>query len=421
MLIPFLKLALVFILMLCGIRFKLGLGWSVLGGSLLLALVFGIPLQKWLDLSLAIFSDRTVLTVWGVVILVLSLSSLMEKTKQAERFMESLAHKIASPLVRMVFFPVLIGLLPMPGGAVFSAPMINAVAKNLHVPEEDKSLINYWFRHTAELSWPLFPALILAAGMAGLSTPQLACWTAPMSLVFAATGWLFFIRPLRVNAADGMLPPQSGNGGWGAVFVHGAPIFVALGGAIFMEIALSMWLPGYPMDDGVLVALVLAVALCLRQNRLGLGAFAKTVAHPHVRGMIFMVGALGIFKNVLAGGGVVEQLLAAGTGPVALWMTALLLPVVVGALTGMMMACVGSTFPLLIVLAQSVSGPEGVTPWLVLGMVAALTGCMATPLHICFVLSCEYFKVGLASSLRRLLAPSALFLLCGLGYFLLIR
>lgn len=418
MLFPFLKLALVFILMLCGIRFKLGLGFSALGGSLLLALIFGVSLTEWLHLGLSIFTDRTVLTVWGVIILVLSLSSLMERTKQAERFMEALAHKITSPIVRMVFFPVLIGLLPMPGGAVFSAPMINAVAKNLQLPEEDKSLINYWFRHTAEMSWPLFPALILAAGLAGLSTPQLACWTAPMTLVFAVVGWWFFIRPLRVAVVEAPLPSS---GGWGAILRQGAPIFVALAGALLMEMLLAFFLPTHPMDDGVLVALVLAVALCLRQNDLGPRAFVETVCRPHVRSMIFMVGALGIFKNVLAGGGVVEQLMAAGSGTATLWMVAIVLPLVVGALTGLMMACVGSVFPLLIVLAESVSGPEGVIPWLVLGLSATLAGCMASPLHICFVLSCEYFKVGMASSLRRLMIPCGIFLLCGVGYFLLIR
>lgn len=418
MLIPFLKLALVFLLMLCGIRFRLGLGFSALGGSLLLAVIFGVPLQQWLQLSLDIFTDRTVLTVWGVVILVLSLSSLMEQTKQAERFMEALACKITSPIVRMVFFPVLIGLLPMPGGAVFSAPMINAVAKNLHVPEEDKSLINYWFRHTAEMSWPLFPALIMAAGLAGISTPQLSCWTAPMTVVFAMVGWWFFIRPLRVAAAPA---PPVHDGGWGAVLRQGAPIFVALAGALLMEVLLSLLLPGHPMDDGVLVALVVAVVLCLRQNGLGLRAFVKTVCRPHVRSMIFMVGALGVFKNVLAGGGVVEQLLEAGTGPAALWMVALVLPLIVGALTGLLMACVGSTFPLLIVLAQSMGGDGGIMPWLVLGLASAMTGCMASPLHICFVLSCEYFKVGMASSLRRLMLPCGIFLLCGVGYFLIIR
>lgn len=415
--LPFLKLALVFATMLLGVRFKLGLGLSALAGSFFLALLFGVAPDRWFSLALSIFTERSILTVWGVIVLVLSLSNLMEQTGQAERFMAALAHKITSPTLRMVFFPVLIGMLPMPGGAVFSAPMINAVARGLNVPEADKSLINYWFRHSAEMSWPLFPALILAAGMAGVSTPQLVFWTAPMSLAFLATGWLFFVRPLHV----GPTPPLQGSGSWAEVLRQGAPILTALLGALLFELLFALLLPQWPMDDGVLVALLLSVGVCLRQNGLGVRAFAATVNKPSVRSMVFIVGALGVFKNVLAGGGVVQALLSTGTGVGMLWFTALALPVLVGALTGMMMACVGSTFPLLIVLAQTVDGSGHMVQWVALGMMAALTGCMISPLHICFVLSCEYFKVGMGASWRRLPAPSLFFLACCVGYFILIR
>ena len=133
-----------------------------------------------------------------------------------------------------------------------------------------------------------------------------------------------------------------------------------------------------------------------------------------------MVGGLGIVKNVLAGGGIVSLLVDEGAGPWALWLAAVLLPALLGLLTGLMMASVGAAFPLLVVLAESVSGGN-VMPWLVLGLVSTLAACMATPLHICFVLSCEYFKVNMASSLRRLVAPSLAFFVLGVGYFLCIK
>lgn len=415
--LPYLKLILVFTAMLVGVRRKLGLGLSALGGSLLLALLFGLSPLRWLELGLEIFTDRSILAVWGVIVLVLSLSSLMELTGQAERFMAALAHKITSPMLRMVFFPILIGLLPMPGGAVFSAPMINAVAKDLHVAEEDKSLINYWFRHSAEMSWPLFPALILASGMAGLSTPQLVLWTMPMSAVFLLVGWLFFVRPLKVASP----PPMADSGQWTQVCKHGAPIFVALAGALFFEVLFAYFLPQRPMDEGVLVALTLAVLLCLRQNGLGGRALVQALSRPSVRSMIFIVGALGVFKNVLVGGGVVSVLMAKGSGLVALWLTATLLPMLVSALTGLLIASVGATFPLLIVLAQTVDGGAHLVQWLALGLASGLTGSMISPLHICFVLSCEYFNVDLGASWRRLPAPCVLFFLCGVAYFFIIR
>ncbi len=418
MLLPYVKILAIFVFMLLLMR-KCGLALSVLLGSFVLSLLFGIMPLQWLQHALAIFSDVSILTVWAVVILVLSLSSLMESTGQAERFMAPLSKKILSPRIRMVFFPILIGLLPMPGGAVFSAPMINAVAKELPLPEQNKSLINYWFRHTAEMTWPLYPAMILAAGFSGFSTPELALWTSPMSLVYFALGWFFFVRRHAMPASVPIDFMQKEDGIWRQVFWQGAPLIIAIGGALVCEALFAIFLPQYPMDYGVVVAIFLAVVFCLWQNKKGPFTLFQTIAKPNVRSMVFIVGALGIFKNVLTQGGIVQQLVSHDSGLTALWMSATFLPMIIGALTGLMMAAVGSVFPLLLALVEA-SHVGSSIPWMMLGLTSALAGAMMSPLHICFVLSCQYFNVELPSSVKKVLAPGLLFILCGIGYFFIL-
>lgn len=414
-LIPYGKLFFVFALMLVGMRCRLGLGLSVLAGSLCIALLFDLSFLHWVQLAAGVFQDSVILTVWGVVALVLSLSALMESSGQAERFMNALSRRVTSPAARLVFFPILIGLLPMPGGAVFSAPMINAVTKKLNVPEEDKSLINYWFRHVAELSWPLYPAVILAASFTGVSTARIGIWTFPMTLIFFAVGWMYLMRPLAIPAADAS-PAAPEEGRWGNILRQGAPIFMALAGALLLEALLAVFFPAFPMDYGILFALGAALCCCLLQNKLGLRDFARVVAKPHVLKMIFMIGALGVFKNVLANGGVVQQLLAAGDGQTAIWLLATLLSTLVGLLTGLLVACVGAVVPLLVAMADAAYGPGHALPWVVLCMVSGAAGYMASPLHICFVLSCQYFKVDMAKAWRRMPLPALTYWLCGLGY-----
>ncbi len=418
MLLPYLKILAIFILMLACMR-KLGLALSVFMGSFILALLFGISPLQWAEHALAIFSDVSILTVWAVVVLVLSLSSLMESTGQAERFMAPLSKKITSPRIRMVFFPILIGLLPMPGGAVFSAPMINAVAKELPMPEQGKSLINYWFRHTAEMTWPLYPAMILAAGFGGFTTPELALWTSPMSVVYFGLGWFFFVRQhnMPTTPAHDTLSIQKGL--WREIFWQGAPLVIAIGGALFFEALFALFLPQYPLDYGVIVAIFLAVIFCLYQNHQGPSAFVRTITKPSVRAMIFIVGALGVFKNVLTEGGIVQQLISNDGGLYALWASVIFLPMIIGALTGIMMAAVGSVFPLILALVEA-SQAGSPLPWMMLGLVSALAGAMMSPLHICFVLSCQYFNVGLPSSVKKVIAPGLLFIVFGIGYFFIL-
>ena len=60
---------------------------------------------------------------------------------------------------------MLIGLLPMIGGAMFSAPMVEEASQGLNVSRERKTFVNYWFRHSLETIFPLYPSLVLAAGL----------------------------------------------------------------------------------------------------------------------------------------------------------------------------------------------------------------------------------------------------------------
>jgi hypothetical protein len=47
----------------------------------------------------------------------------------------------------IIIFPALIGLLPMPGGAIFSAPMVKDIGSRYQLSGSQLSYINYWFRH----------------------------------------------------------------------------------------------------------------------------------------------------------------------------------------------------------------------------------------------------------------------------------
>ena len=414
---PLLQLLTIFALMVLGVRLNLGLGLSVLIGSLVLALWSDMNVWQWAAASIGVFNDVTTVFVWCVVALILALSSLMERTGQVERFMLALSCHIKSPKIRLVFFPMLIGLLPMPGGAVFSAPLIRAVAQKLPVPEIDKSLINYWFRHVAEIAWPLFPAIILAASIGDISVLQLVAYTCPLVLVFFCAGWLFLVRGLEFPPAADILNPEI-SGDWGNVLYQGLPIFLALGGALALMGAFSFFLPGVRVDYGVPVALICGIAACLLQNGLKVTEFFRVVFQRHVLSMIFIIAALGVFKIILETSGMIHALMHVGSADMALILAAIVLPFLVGLVTGLFLASVGVTAPLLMALMPA---GESIVPWLMLSLTSGFVGNMISPLHICFVLSCEYFKVNFAASWRRLPAPTMLFAFVGVLYFFLAK
>jgi hypothetical protein len=54
---------------------------------------------------------------------------------------------------------------------------------------------------------------------------------------------------------------------------------------------------------------------------------------------------------------------------------------------------------------------------MMLALAAGFVGVLLSPLHLCLLLSNEYFQTTLGRVFRYLLRPCALLLFCSLGYF----
>lgn len=413
--LPLLKVLAAFFAMLLGIRLRLGLGLSILLGAAALGLFFTTPPLVWLRAAGGVLAEPGTLYLAAIVGLILILSDLMESTGQARRLMDSLAGYLASPRLRLAFFPALIGLLPMPGGAVFSAPMVAGVAEPLDLSREHKALINYWFRHLWEMSWPLYPGLIMTANLSGVPITRLVLYTAPGSLVCLALGWWFLLRPkaLRLTPPpDAALPPRAP---WAALR-EGLPLVIAIAGGLGLEAAIDAFAPDAAFELGVIAALAGAVACVALQNRSRPGLLLASLARKSFWSMVLVITSTYVFKAELEAAGAVEQMSALAGGPAALLVAGVFLPLLVGFIAGINVAFVGSTFPLLLGLLPLLGLQEQMIPCIVLGTFAGFTGVMASPLHICFMLTCQYFGADLAPSWRRILMPCALLLASGCAY-----
>ena len=61
--------------------------------------------------------------------------------------------------------PAILGMLPMPGGALLSAPLVNRGGQG--VSPESMVALNVWFRHALYLIFPISTALIVSSYLAG--------------------------------------------------------------------------------------------------------------------------------------------------------------------------------------------------------------------------------------------------------------
>ncbi|MCJ2165036.1 MULTISPECIES: DUF401 family protein [unclassified Pseudodesulfovibrio] len=415
---PFLKVLFAFLLMLTGMRLKAGLAPSILAGGAAMGLLFGLGPLPIFETGIMALTQEKFIFLAAIVGLILILSDAMERSGQSRRLMEALSGFLTSPRLRLIFFPALIGLLPMPGGAVFSAPMVKTVSQGMKIRNSDRAVLNYWFRHVWELVWPLYPGIILTLALADIQIVDLIAYTWPGTPIMLVAGWIFFLRPGVLGAKDLVIPDLPVTRSKSAAFKEGLPLLTAIVGAIGLETTIAAFAPSIPFELGVVAALGASVICVMLQNtQLGLKFLKEVLAKKSLWSMLFVIVAIFVFKDVMQAAGVVDEMARVAGGEAALFASAAFLPFLVGMVAGINVAFVGATFPLLLGVLSSLGMQDQMIPYLVLATFCGFTGVMISPLHICFILTCEYFQCDMARTWRKLVAPCLVFLGSGIGLF----
>ena len=422
-LMPLAKVLFAFGVMLAGLRLRQPLWLSVLAGGLVLALCFHMPLGRWAQVAALSAVQRETVFLILILALILFFSEVLEKSGQTRRLMHAATGFLSDPKLRLAFFPALVGFLPMPGGAVFSAPLVRDMADSLGLHRRDTALVNYWFRHLWELCWPLYPGIILTSSLAGAPLAELILYTSPCVLLCMGLGWRFIMRPAVAHLQDAP-PDAAAPRDVRSALTEGLPMLIAICCGLGFEVGMTFLAPEWPFELGIMAALLLGIACALIQNRVGPGFVMGVLKDRELYRLVALVVSVLVFKDVLQASGAVEELARVASGPGALFALTLGLPFLVGLISGITVAFVGATFPIILGVLHNVSAATGaeipLMPYLTLGLFAGFTGVMISPLHVCFILSCQFFGADMASTWRRLAAPCALLLACGAGWFLVL-
>lgn len=375
---------------------------AAIGRSLLLALMQ----PKTLSLSL-------------VVGLILVLSHSLERSGQMARLLESFKGLIQKPRINLVVFPALIGLLPMPGGAIFSAPMVKNIGRPHGLSGAHMSYINYWFRHIWEYWWPLYPGILLTTALAGLDLWRLVFFTLPLTIVAVVAGY-WPLRGIVFNAPT--RHPKLDLRALAPFFKHLAPIAFVIFGGLGLGMCLSTWLAGdlglIAKELGLIAALIVAIFWVWQRNKMDWLSRWNIVRQPAMLKMLYMVSSILIFKNILEDSGAVAQLSREMLQQnISLMPICIILPFIVGGVGGITIAFVGATFPILISLIQALDQGQLMLPYMMLALASGFVGVLLSPLHLCLLLSNEYFDTTLMSVYRHMRMPLAVLLLASIAYF----
>jgi hypothetical protein len=391
------KLLLIFlgIVLLLSRRWNLGL--VLVLASVAVSLLFGYPLPAMVQDIVSTSVDLLTVRLALSIVLIMTLSELLRETARLQGMVVALQTLVPSGRLVIAALPSLVGLLPMVGGAMFSAPMVDEVGDRLGVDGERKTFINYWFRHIWEYVFPLYPSFILAAALLNLETFELMRATWPLTAAAVAGGIVFGLLGMSRNTGD---DPSSSDR------LESVRTLLTSIWPVAMVIILSLALP---LDERVtlILSLVTTIVLMMGVNQISLGRLGHILRERIPwKTTAVLFGAL-IFRRILDSSGAVhavsDALTRSGVPVVAI---AFLVPFIAGLLTGISIGAFSIGFPVILPLVGS-DGAAVAPGWAAWLMAGGFLGVMCSPLHLCLSLTRVYFEAEWGPVYRRII-PSGL-------------
>lgn len=391
----FITLALLGVLL----RFKVKLGQSMI----LSALVLGVFLKvtpsgfgqtvaaEWADKPISQTTGYLFITLSALLSLVNIFGHAMNHTGVSGRLLPSIHGLFRSRRAALAGIPLMMGMLPTPGGIMLSAPMVRQLGDQIGIDRNRQAALNYLFRHQWESVWPLFPAVPLIQGMLGIQAGTLILYNLPIMLAGTAGGILFLLLP--------GLPPKKETHTTHKAMLHNLNDFLHA----FWPIAVVAGLYA-AFNVTPAVGMLAAIILFLILHKVPF-CDCKAIFRAGIEWdvMLLIFGALLFKLNIEAGGAVaavVDLLTSVNVPPLVL---VFVLPFLVVCLTGLTMPSVAMTFPFLIPFIGT--GPEAKLGLEVLAFSGIVCGLAISPIHLCLSLSASYFQTPLRSIIRSMAGP----------------
>ncbi len=380
---------------------------GMLAISLIVGLLFGMsPFSVLVEFAKTALHVDT-LKLLGIIILVIFLGNLLKERGHLGLLTRSLETLIRSPRVSIILPSSFMGLLPMPAGALLSAHMVDEPGNRLGLSPERKTFLNYWFRHVWEYSWPLYPSMILASAILEVPIKEIILHMFPLTLAAIVFGALFGLRkfpPGPTNAPEG-------DGRSRSQYLDLRDLFTSVWPILAVILLVLVFKLEY------VLALIIIVAVFIVLGSIGARKIGRALRHSLSPGMILLILSVMTFKRILEVSGAVASIPEffghIGLPPlIALFAT----PFLVGILTGISIAYVGGTFPLLLpLMTQSDLNFN----YLMLAYVGGFSGMLLSPVHLCLLFSTEYFGANLKKVYRLLYLPVSLVVLIALAIIFL--
>lgn len=404
-----LTICLTLVLLVGLLHFKIKIGRAMILCSFVLAIFLKVSPSDFIQTVVYEWNNKPLPQTTGYLFVTLSalltfvniLGIALRQTGVSERLLPSLQGLFKSRRVAMVSIPLMMGMLPTPGGIMLSAPMVRELGDRIGMDRHRQAALNFLFRHQWESVWPLFPSVPLVQGMLGITALKLVSHNAVIMAVGIVSGTVFLLLPGLPPKQQCLQARQHFMKNLGG-FLHAFwPIVIVAG--LYASVNVT---PAVGMFIAIVLFLLFHKVPLIQWRDIFRTGFEFDV-------LLLILGALLFKLNIEAAGAVgavVDFLTGLNVPPLFL---VFFLPFLVVSVTGLTMATVAITFPFLIPFIGT--GPEAKLGLEALAFSGIICGLSLSPIHLCLSLSASYFKTPLLRIITAQAGPILLIAAAGVA------
>lgn len=370
-------------------KYELGLTLSL--GAVGFAILAGADILQSL---INVVTNPTILVLMIIVTVIPILGGIME---ESGLMMEMIQKMRVSRKASLMAIPALFGLLPVPGGALMSAPIVEQIDS-----EEDSSKkvsINVWYRHMLILIYPLSSSLILASILTGINLYIIVIGLLPCLIIMWLVGYFTLIKDVSPFSEQGERDLKRALHNMLPIII--APIIDFIGRTFFNLRVPEIFLLG---------ALVFSIGLALRFGSMKFSSIKSISKRMKIWRFPLIIFSMFIFLEVFILSGADEEIASLNLSVFLL----ILIGFFLGFATGRIQLPISILIPIYLV-------QNAVLTMLLLDFifiyVSIFLGYLITPIHPCVAYSTDYFETDFKKVVKILGKPIFISFIILIGFY----
>ncbi len=406
-----------FVLIIFLIRRRVNFGISLILGSILLGVfslaTISVETVLFSFLNATIYSVKTQSFVYStfelavLMTLIFMLASLMQDTGSISRLINSFGG-IFRKGGTIAIIPAIYGLMPVPGGALFSAPAVDEEGKRFDLSVSNKNFFNVWFRHIWFPIYPISSTILIMADLASLNMYLLIMVNSVSFLSMVLIGYVLLLwktgllkrKSSTVNTIDKSEIQKTKKDLSGLLFL--LPPLLPLSFSILEFI-------GIPLFTAFIIGVIVSISLLYFMSSVPWNRFTLFLKQAITWKLAAVIIGIMLFREIFEASGVTNTIYSLlEMLPFSPLLVIIVFPLILGVLTGYLLSGITLSYVLLQPLFNSFDiSTVGLVSIL---FMSGFVGYLISPIHLCNVLSSEYLKTD-TTRMYPLYIPASIFVL----------